>query len=127
MIKTYHIKVTTAGGAGVAVGNADSSSLIVGEVVGVYLKSTGQPATVDTVLKTKGSSAPSYILLTVTSSVLDGFYAPRAKPVDNANAAIANAHAPFSVADFLNLDVAQGDAAGTVEAWVLVDDKRDSP
>jgi len=128
MLKAIHIPVVTSGGAGVAAGTADSTVLVVGELVGVYLKYNSQPATTDVTLKTKGASSPSYNLLVVTNGNTSGYFAPRAKPVDNANGAITNAHDRFPVSDFLTLSVAQGDnGAPGVEAWALIDDGRDKP
>ena len=119
MIKTHYLKAVTAGADGVAVGTAESTQLVVGEVVGVYVKYTTQPATVDVTLKSKGDAAPSYNLLAVSNLNTNGYFAPRAKPVDNANAAITNAHDRFAVADKVQLDVAQGNV-GVVECWLLV-------
>lgn len=122
-IRAIRIAVTTTGVAGSATGTGDTGSPpIRGEVLGVYLNFHGSaPATTDTTLRTKGNGVPSYNLLVVTDSATDGFFAPRAKPVDNANSAITNAHAPFVVSDVLEISVAQCDAlTNAVVAHVLV-------
>lgn len=126
MIFTVPIKVTTTGGAGVATGTGDSGKPIRGRVLGVYFNwHASAPATTDTTLRTKGNASPSYNLLVVTNSVTDAFIVPAAKPVDNANAAITNAHTPFPVDDYLEVSVAQCDAlTNAVVAHVLVDDGR---
>jgi len=124
VIQVVPIRVTTTGSAGSATGSADSRHIVRGQVLGVYLNfHASAPATTDTTLKTKGGAAPSYDLLVVSNSATDAFLVPRAKPVDNANAAITDAHAPFPVADYLTLSVAGCDAlTDAVVGHVLYDD-----
>jgi hypothetical protein len=107
-IRVTKVAITTTGVAGSATGNADSEP-IRGEILGVFLKYTTQPGTADVTIK--ATSPADYNLLVVTNGNTDGYIALRAKPVDNANTAITNAHAPFAVAGKVNVAVAQGDAA----------------
>lgn len=129
MLRQAPIRVTTTGGAGVAAGSGFTDEPIVGEVLGVYLNfhASAPGATTDTTFRSKGSpgGAPSYTMLALTNTATDGYFAPRAKPVDNANAAITNAFAPYCVADYLEVAVAQCDAlTDAVVATVFYDDKR---
>ena len=117
------LKVTTAGDAGAAAGTADTGRVIAGEVLGAYIDYASQPGTTDVTLRTKGTALPSYNLLVVTNGNTDGFFPVRASPVDLANAAITNSHAPFVVADELEVSVAQGDAiADGVVVHLLIRD-----
>ena len=106
-VRVMKVAVTTAGTAGTATGNTDSD-VINGEILGIFLRYTTQPATTDVTIK--ATSPADYNILVVTNANTDGRFAPRAKPVDNANVAITNAHAPFPVAGKVNVAVAQGDA-----------------
>lgn len=110
-IRAYPIKVTTAGSAGAATGTGRTDGPVRGEVLGLRLNfHASLPATADTTLRTAGLSAASYNILVVSDSATDGYFAPRAAPVNAANSAITNAHAPYVVDDYLELVVAQADA-----------------
>lgn len=127
MIKTVVLRATTTGSAGSATGTAVSDTPVFGYVVGVSLNfHASAPGTTDTTLRTKGDAGPSYDILVVSNTATDAAgIVPHAKPVDSANAAITNAHAPFPVDDFLELSVAGSDAlTDAVVAHVLVDDGR---
>jgi len=74
----------------------------------VYLDYHGSaPATTDVTIAfgTRGGN-----LLVVTDNKTDGLYHPRAKPVDNANGAITNAHDKFGLNDGVTVSVAGADA-----------------
>lgn len=122
MIKTIPIKVTTVGSAGAAAGTGRSEGVVRGEILGAYFNfHASAPATTDTTLRTAGQAAPSYNIVAIANSVTDAFLAPRAKPVDSANAAITNAHAPFVVHDVLEVALAECDAlTDAVVVHVLV-------
>ena len=49
-------------------------------------------------------------VLVVSNANTDALFHPRAKPVDNANVAITNAHDRFACHQKLNVAVAQADA-----------------
>lgn len=106
-IITHRVAVTTAGGAGVATGSA-SSPVIPGFLLDIYLDfHASAPATTDTTIAfgTRGGN-----ILVVSNSATDALFHPRAKPVDNANAAITNAHEQFAIGDTLTVSLAQCDA-----------------
>lgn len=106
-IDTYAIAVTTTGSAGTATGST-TSDLIIGELVDVYLDfHASAPATTDTTVAyaTRGGN-----VLVVTNSATDALFAPRIKPVDNANTAITNAHDRFLLNDRITVSLAQCDA-----------------
>lgn len=102
------VKVTTTGSAGSASGNSDSE-VINGYVEAIFLDfHASAPATTDTTIsyKTRGGN-----ILATTNTVTDAMFFPRATAVDNANAAITNAHTRFAVAaQKINVAVAQSDA-----------------
>lgn len=111
------VRVTTTGNAGVATGSAKTRA-IRGEILGVLLNfHASAPATTDTTIRT--TITPTYTIVVATDSATDVFLTPRAKPVDNANAAITNAHAPFVVFDEVTVALAQCDAlTDAVEAHI---------
>jgi hypothetical protein len=123
VIVAIPIRVTTTGSAGSASGTGQSAGPVVGRVLGAYYNfHASAPATTDTTLRTKGSAAPSYNLHVISNSATDLFATIAAKPVDNANAAITNAHVPFPVADYLEVSLAQCDAlTDAVVVHVLVE------
>lgn len=111
MIKTYKITVTTTGSAGSATGSGYSSHAINGKLLGVKLDYSGSaPATTDVTIT---DDSIGHTLLLVENSATDAMKHPRAKPVDNANAAISNAHAPFSINGKVKVAVAGCDALTT--------------
>lgn len=111
MIKTYKITVTTTGADGSAAGSGYSAHAINGKLLGVYLDfNASAPATTDTTIT---DDSIGHTLLTVTNSATDAMKHPRAKPVDNANAAITNAHDPFSINGKVKVAVAQCNAFTT--------------
>ena len=115
-IVTQKVAVTTTGTDGAATGSGNSLA-INGWLQDVYLDyHTSAPATTDVTIayKQRGGN-----LLVVTDSKTDGLYAPRVKPVDNANGAITNAHARFAVNQALTVSVAGSNAlTGCVTAYI---------
>ena len=125
MIRTETLRLTTAGGAGVATGSATTPSAVRGEILGVLLNYTSQPATTDVTLATAGEGGgPAYNILVLTNLNADGYFAPRKGAVDAAGAAIAASFVPFVVADKLTVSLAQGDAiTNGLVATIFYDDK----
>ena len=115
-IVTELVSVTTSGSAGAATGNADSAAML-GELLDVFLDyHASAPATTDVTItdKERGDT-----VLTATSTATDARHHPRAKPVDNAGAAITNAHDKFFLSGALNVAVAQCDAlTNAVRAYI---------
>ena len=106
-IVTEVVNVTTTGSAGSATGSGTSSP-IHGWIEAIYLDfHASAPATTDTTVAfaTRGGN-----ILVVTDSKTDALFVPRAKPVDNANAAITNAHARFACNQEITVTLAQADA-----------------
>lgn len=102
------VRVTTTGSAGVATGQADSEALN-GELLDIYIDfHASAPATTDTTISMQAPARGN--LLVVTNSVTDGLFVPRAKPVDNANVAITNAHDRFALNGAVRVALAQCDA-----------------
>jgi hypothetical protein len=106
-IVTEIVKVTTTGSAGAAVGNTNSPAMH-GFLLDIYFDwHTSAPNTTDTTVSFKDHGGN---VVVVTNSATDVLITPRAKPVDNANAAIANAHAKFPINGQLNVALAGCDA-----------------
>lgn len=120
-IAVERIAVTTTGSAGSASGSGYSAGALVGELLTViYDFHASTPATADVTVKTKGSTPPSYTLAVTANTATDTIQHPRAKPVDNANTAITNAHDPFPLADIVEVAVAQADAlTDAVVVWLI--------
>lgn len=106
-IVTEVVRVTTTGSAGSATGEADSPAMV-GELVDIFLDfHASAPATTDTTVKFKERADN---VLAVANSTTDARFHPRAKPVDNANAAITDAHDKFFLNGALTVSLAQCDA-----------------
>ena len=116
-----------AGGAGVATNNANSTHVITGRVVGIYLRYNDAPpaATTDVIIKTLGTdpSIPTYTLLTRTDSATDGLYLVRATPCGVTGVALAalTVLEPWPVADFVNVLIQQANNGDSVDAWLLIE------
>ena len=106
-IDVFTINVTTTGTAGAATGST-TSGLIQGAILDVYLNfHASAPATTDTTI---ALASPGGNVLVVSNSATDALIAPRAKCVDNANAAITNSFDYFYVNGSLTVSLAQSDA-----------------
>lgn len=98
------VRITTTGSDGSATGNA-SSQKVRGFLLDIYLDyHASAPATTDVTVSHESPSKGN--LLVVADNATDGLYAPRAKPVDNANAAITNAHDKFPLNGQVKITVA---------------------
>jgi len=106
-ICTVKVKVTTTGDDAAAVGSAQTEALH-GFLLDVFLDyHASAPNTTDVTLAytERGGN-----ILAVANNATDGLYAPRQKPVDNANSAITNAHDRFPLNQPLTISVAGSDA-----------------
>ncbi len=101
------IRVTTTGSAGVAVGDTDSK-VIQGHIEDITIDyHASAPGTTDLTISYEDGSGN---ILVIDNAVADVVKHPRAKPVDNANAAITNAFTRFFVNGLINVALAQCDA-----------------
>lgn len=118
-------QLTTSGTVvGSAVGTVTTREVVMGRVLGVYLDYSGTAATTDVTISTPHS--PSVTVITVSNSVTDGWYYPRVQVHSTAGAALTydgtrTVCEPVPVNDHLQLAVAQGGTAATVDAWVVVE------
>jgi hypothetical protein len=107
-LTTAVVSVTTTGGDGSATGSGATGG-INGWLESIYLdfNASAPAGTTDTTVAytTRGGN-----ILVVTNSATDALFAPRIKPVDNANAAITNAHGRFAINDTITVSVAQSNA-----------------
>lgn len=117
MLDTIKITVTLAGADGSATGATTSSDVILGELVGIYLDYTSEPATCDITITT--ASTPARTLLTVTDNATDGWYYVAHTLVSAANTTISDGHRPFYLGDKITVSAAQGNA-GSVIAYIQV-------
>lgn len=106
-VVTEVVKVTTTGENGSAAGSA-ISGVLNGLLLDIYLDfHASAPATTDTTVSYTDRGGN---IVVVTSSATDVLLAPRVKPVDNANSAIANAHDKFALDGRLTVTLAQANA-----------------
>jgi hypothetical protein len=115
-----------AGGAGVATNNATTTTQVVGRIAGIYVRYNDScPATTDVVIKTVGTSPaiPSQTILTLTDANTDGFFMPRITPQDMTGADLIalTVLEPITIADFVNVTMAQADDACSVDVWLLLE------
>lgn len=98
--------IDTTGGAGVSAGSATIT--VSGHIEWVYLDwHASAPSTSDLTLAY--ATLPTGNILAVTNTSTDTLYYPRAKPVDNANSAITNAHTRFAANGRVTATIAQCD------------------
>jgi hypothetical protein len=119
--REYSVAVTTTGSAGSATGSGTISFLKGGHIEYVYLDfHASSPATTDTTIA-YAATPPGGNILVVTNSATDALFWPRAKPVDNANAAITNAFVHFPASGNVTVSLAQCDAlTAAVTAYIGV-------
>ena len=113
-----------AGSAGSATANADSDIRIIGRLVGIYVQYLDSPpaGTTDVTIKTVGSSPapPTYNLLVLTNAATDGWFYPQVQIDDIAGSAISDEYTPQLVHDYINVAIAQANAADSVNVWLLI-------
>lgn len=101
------VKVTTAGVAGSATGSG-TSVVLNGLLLDIFLDYHAScPATADV---TVAYAERGGNVAVMANSATDVLLTPRVKPVDNANAAITNAHDRFPLNGRLTVSVAEADA-----------------
>lgn len=120
-LREYSVAVTTTGVAGSASGSGTITFQTAGYIEYVYLDfHASAPNTTDTTIA-YAATPPGGNILVVGNSSTDALFWPRAKPVDNANSAITNAHTRFVATGSITVSLAQCDAlTGAVTAYVGV-------
>jgi hypothetical protein len=120
-LQVYAVAITTTGSAGVATGSGVIKIPIVGFIEWIYLDfHASAPATTDVTISYP-AIPPGGNVLAAANLNTDSLLFPRAKCVDNANAAITNSFTKFPVAGDLNVAVAQSDAlTAAVTVYVAV-------
>ena len=115
--KIVTVKVTTTGGAGVAVGSAESGVPGgIARLLSYSIKYTSQPVTTDVTLTAEETSGVTKTLATISNANTDlAQRQPLEAAVDNLGVDVANTENPNLVSPIvtgnLKVDVAQGDAA----------------
>lgn len=118
-----------AGGAGIATANADSSVILTGLLMAVYVRYNDSPpaGTTDVILAAKGTNAPANTILTITDAATDGWFYPRHPVHDETGAGITydgtrEVHAPVPIADFVNAKIQGANNGDSADIWLLLDD-----
>jgi hypothetical protein len=113
------------GGNGVATANANSPQRLTGRVVGIYVKYNDSPpaATTDVTIKTVGTSPapPTYNLLVLTDGATDGWRYPQVQIHTTAGVAIDAEYTPLVIDDYINVAIAQANAADNVDVWLMLE------
>lgn len=113
------------GGNGVATANADSSKPITGFIISVDVKYVDSPpaATTDVIVKTKGTSprCPSVTILSLANGATDARYSPRINMHDTSGASLG-ASEFIAIDDYINVSIAQANAADSVSVWLTIED-----
>lgn len=121
MLDEIKIPVAAVGVNGSALGSGSTLIPIRGKVHSVFIDIGSQPNTVDVTLKTKGNNSyASQQILAASNMAASGWYYPRAATQDTSGAPLLYAAAGTAqsamilVDDFLQVDVAQGNAGAVV-------------
>lgn len=113
-----------AGGAGVATANVDSTIIIKGYLIGLYVRYNDAPpaGTTDVLIATKGTNAPAQTLFSLANAATDGWFQPRV-PVHLAatGAAITDGYDTPLIDDFVNFKILQANNGDSVDVWLQID------
>jgi hypothetical protein len=120
-INTHKVTVSASGAEGSGTGSADAP-VVNGYLEAIYLDfSATATGTMDVTVahKTRGGN-----VLVTTNTITDALKYPRAKPVDNANAAITDANARFCLNDQMTITVAEASSSSAeVVVYFYVSDR----
>lgn len=123
-LRVFTVKASpAAGGTGAATVYADSSDLIKGEIMGVYVNYLDSPpgATTDVTIATVGVEGPPVqAILTLSNQATSKMVYPRVQAQDTAGANIAGAYVPILVADRIRVTIAQANDGDGVEVSFYV-------
>ena len=117
------------GGSGVATANANSTIVLQGELLAIYLTYNDSPpaATTDVIISTQGTSpAPASVtLLTITNAATDAAFYPRipAQDATGTNVTYDNSneiYIPFPIFDLVNVKIQGANNDDSVDAVFLV-------
>ena len=112
-----------AGSAGSATNNADSTSQVVGKIVGLYIRYNDSPpaGTTDVTIATKGNSAPAYTILKISNAATNGYFVPRHATVSNAGAGNTADYADYAVNDVVNVLIEGANASDSADVWLFIE------
>lgn len=111
------------GAAGSALSNADSTIILVGKIMAIYVEYVGSPpSTTDAVIKSKGTSPapPTYTFLTLTNKNTSGWFYPHVLIDDVLGVDIAAEYTPQMIHDLINVSIDGANAADSVNVWFLL-------
>jgi hypothetical protein len=113
------------GNNGQAAATVTTPTRVIGTINGVFIQYNDAPpaATTDVGIKTKALTGilPSINILTLSNAATDGYFHPRKQAVDTAGAAIEGAYAPFTVDDYIQIDLAGANASDSVTVWFYLE------
>jgi hypothetical protein len=101
----------------------DPVATFTGSVSNVAAYEYDPHADTDVIISTKGNSTPSYDILTVSTSMTDGIYRPRATPCGTDGAALIalTVLEPIPVHDYVNVKIDDSVPGDYVDVWLLID------
>ncbi len=117
------------GGDGVATANEDSTIVLQGELLAIYLTYNDSPpsGTTDVIISTQGTApAPASItLLTITNAATNAAFYPRTPAQDATGSDVIYSagneiHVPFPIFDLVNVKIQGANADDSVDAVFLV-------
>ena len=111
------------GSAGSAVANADSTIILMGRIMGIYVEYVDSPpSTTDVIIKSKGTSPapPTYTFMTLTNKNTDGWFYPHVLIDDVLGVDIASEYTAQMVHDLINVSIDGANAGDSVNVWFLL-------
>ena len=116
---------SAAGSAGSATANANSTTLLKGRVIGIYIQYNDAPpaGTTDVTVRTVGTSpaAPTYNFIVRSNSATNGWFFPMLQACDAAAGAISGVFTNPVVADYVNVLIAGADAGDSADVWLALE------
>ncbi len=111
------------GSAGVALADGDSTIILVGKIMAIYVEYVDSPpSTTDVVIKSLGTSPapPTYTFLTLTNKNTDGWFYPHVLIDDVVGVDIASEYTAQMVHDLINVSIDGANAGDSVNVWFLL-------
>lgn len=120
---------SAAGVAGSATANTNSTIILTGRVLAIYIRYNDSPpaGTTDVIIATAGTNAPANTLLTLTDAATDGWFYVRHKVHDETGAGITydgtnEVYEAPPICDYVNVKIQGANASDSIDAWFLMSD-----
>lgn len=118
-----------AGSAGSATNNTDTTAVVSGRVLALYVRYNDSPpaGTTDVTVATAGTQHPAVTILTLTDAATDGWFYPRAVAQDTAGADVTfdgtnELYTEIPICDYVNVKIDEANAGDSVDVWMLLGD-----